>query len=187
MTLRKLTLASVTAAALTLPLVASADSDLALGAAGTTAAQAQLNFQIVIPTFVYFQVGTAGAGNVDTVNFDLVAANEEPGSTNPVAGAAGSGAVGVTLRTNAASIRISASSTNLDDGLGNLIPIAEVTAADGGTITVPDFGTDTGLLAPAGVSSSDTWTFTYDNTNVYPAGTYGAAGTGIVTYTAADF
>lgn len=186
MTLRKLTLASVTAAALSLPLIASADSDLGLGAPTSTSANADLDFQIVIPSFIYFQVGSGG-NTVDLVNFDLGLAVEEPGSTNSVAGNAGSGVIGVDLRSNAASVQITATGGALNDGGANNIPLTEISVAAGGTIPAPDFGASTGFFPVLGGVLSDTWTFTYDNNNVYPPGTYGGAGTGTVTYTAADF
>lgn len=183
MTLRKLIVASAAATAMSAPMLASAESDLSVAAAGSASAQANLDFQIIIPSFIFFQVGSPGV-TIDLVTFDVLTANEEPGSGNAVLG---SSAISVDLRTNAANVRIAATGGNMDDGSGNLIPLTDITATAGGTIPVPDFGADTGLFAPVGGILNDTWNFSYDNTAVVPAGTYGgAANGGRVTYTATD-
>ena len=76
MNLRKLALASLFTAVAGIPAVTMADSDLGVGPAAT--ATADLNFSIVIPQFVYFQVGASAVpGNLDTVAFNLGAV--EPG------------------------------------------------------------------------------------------------------------
>lgn len=183
MTLRKLMVASAAATTLCAPMLATAESDLSVAAAGSASAQANLDFQIIIPSFIFFQVGSPGT-TIDLVTFDLVTALEEPGSTNPVPG---SSTISVDLRTNASQVRIAASGGDMDDGSGNLIALTDITATAGGTIPVPDFGADTGLFAPVGGVLNDTWSYSYDNTAVVPAGTYGgAANGGRVTYTATD-
>ena len=174
MTIRQLTAVSLVAACL--PAAAIADSETSFGGAGTTAS-ADLGFEIIIPSFIYFQVGAPAPGSVDTVQFDLSAL--EPGSGTDVL--ATGGAVDVALRTNAANTNIVAdiSAGPPDDGGGNTIPFAEILPSDGGTITVPTFGGPAiGFVGP--VNATDTWTFTYDNAGVYTAGTY----TTTVTYTA---
>ncbi len=178
MKLNKLLVVATIGAAFALPQVVTADSQLSIGGAGTTA-QANLDFQIIIPDFVFFQVGTAAS--VDRVDFDL--AGTLPGSGGPFAatGGVGDGADGdltVNLITNAASVSIAATGGNLVSG-GDTIPFADITATDTGTISVPDFGTTISPFNPGGFSLTDTWTYTYDNASVYAAGTYA----GTVTYT----
>ena len=186
MTVRKLLLTSVTAAAMAVPAVVLADSDLQIGGTGTQA-QAQLPFRITIGDFVFFRVGTLGNGNVDRVDFDLATAGVESGSGGPFTanGGTGDGAYGaltVQLRSNATNIEIAASGGNLVglNTAGNL-PFADITAADGGTIPVPDFGA-TQNLNTGPYNLTDTWSYTYDNTNVYVPDEYN--GTVIYTVTA---
>lgn len=193
MTLRKLMLTSVTAAAMSAPMLATAESDLAFGAAGATTATVNLDFQIVIPSFIFFQVGAFGAGNIDLVDFNLQTAAETPGSGTGV-GRTNGGGVPVVLSTNATNVRVAASGAGValteTGGGADVIPLAEITGVStgGGAIPVPDFGTDTGLAVAGGIGVTDTWTFTYDNINVYAAGTYGSStNNGRVIYTAADF
>jgi hypothetical protein len=175
---RKL-LVSAIATLVAAPTLVSADSDFAIGGAGTNAS-ANLDFQIVIPEFVFFRVGTAGS--VDRVDFDLVTAATQPG-TGPVnaTGGVGDGADGdldVEIITNATGLTIGATGGDLSSG-SNLIPFTDITAADGGDIPVPAFGT-VGVAVP-GVPGTlnDTWSYTYNNDTVYPPGTYA----GTVTYT----
>jgi hypothetical protein len=193
MTLRKLMVASAAATAVALPLLASAESNLDIAAPTTASASARLDFQIVIPNFIFFQVGPGGVGNIGVVNFDLGTDNVQPGAGGaPMPGTAGSGAVAVTLITNAANVRIAA---NNGDNAGVLaeigggadtIPLADITATNPGAITVPAFNTDTGLTIGGG-SLADTWNFSYANTALVAAGTYGGNGFGgRVTYTATD-
>ena len=187
MTLRKLMLSTVAATAVSTPVIATADSDLSIALAGSASAQANLDFAITIPSFIFFQVGSPGS-TIDSVSFDLLTANEEPGSTNPVAG---SSTVSVALRTNATNVRIAASGGNMTDTLGGAgsIPLTDITPSSAASdIPVPDFGADTGLIAPSGFNLSDTWSFSYDNTTVVPAGVYGTdTNGGRVTYTVTDF
>jgi hypothetical protein len=178
---RKL-LASVIAALVGAPMLVSADSDVSVGPAGTQAA-ASLDFQIVIPDFVYFQVGTPGAGNVDLVDFDLLTAAIEPGTLPvPATGGTGDGADGdltVVLITNVANVTIQANGGNLTSG-GDTIPFSEISATDSGAITVPAFGGGSVNVATAGPSIlNDTWTFEYQNDVVFVPGSY----TGTATYT----
>lgn len=175
MKLNKLVTASLMAAAVSIPQFAAADSQLAFGNAGTTAA-ASLDFRIIIPDFVYFQVGDAT--NIDEIEYNLGTTEPGSGSFAATGGTtATNGQVDVTLITNAASVSIGATAGNLTSGSDN-IPFTDITAADTGTITVPDFGATT-TVTPGSFSLSDTWSYQYDNDTVYNAGDY----TGQVTYT----
>ena len=176
----KLVASTIATALIAAPSLTVADSQLSIGGAGTTA-QANLDFRIVIPSFVYFQIGSAGS--IDRVDYDLSAGPVQPGSGGPISATGGvadgaDGALTVSLATNAASVSITATGGNLTSG-ADTIPFADITAIDTGTIPVPDFGTTFSPFAPGGFSLSDTWTYTYDNTSVYNAGTYN----GQVTYT----
>jgi len=180
MKLNKLITASLLAAAVAAPQMAAADSQLAFGGVGTTA-QGHLDFRIIIPNFVFFQVGSAGA-TIDRVEYDLTGL--QPGANGPFAATGGAGdgadgAVTVRLITNAANVSIAATGGNLTSG-GDNIPFTDITAADGGTITVPDFGA-TVNVAPGSFSLTDTWTYTYDDSTVYNAGTYDGQATYTVT------
>jgi hypothetical protein len=138
-------------------------------------AAADLNFSIVIPQFVYFQVGASAApGTLDTVSFNLAGA--ESGSGTNVAD--GNGPVDVVLRSNA-QVTISAQALA---GSGPLAPGSTeiLTSASNASIPLPAFGASAApVLGP--INATGTWTFAYDNTNVYAAGNY----TDTVTYTAA--
>ena len=169
---------------------ANAESNSATGA-GPQSAAVNLDFQIVIPRFVYFRVGTVGAGNIDTINFNPTPTEvTTPGAvTAGTGGDVGGGAVNVDLISNGGNITI----TPTNDGLGfglrdgvNNISYAQIITGDGGTISAPtlsDAGGTPVTLVSAGVTVvSDVWTYTYTNPATPPVpGTY----TGRVTYTAA--
>ncbi len=171
---------SMLAAAVVVPQMATADSQLAFGGMGTTAT-ANLDFRIVIPNFLFFQIGTAGS--IDRVDYNLGAT--QPGSGGPFSATGGvgdgnDGALTVNLITNAANVSIAASGGNLTSG-GDNLPFTDITATDTGTITVPDFGATVSPVATGTFSLTDTWTYTYDNSTVYPAGTYNGTATYTVT------
>ena len=179
MKLTKLLLTMMVSGSLALPQMGAADSQLSFGGAGTTAA-ANLDFQIIIPNFVFFQVGTLGS--VDQVEYDM-SLGPQPGSGGPIAanGGIGDGADGsltVNLATNATNVSIGATGGTLAGATAN-IPFAEITASGTGTIPVPDFGATISPFAPGLLALTDTWSYTYDNTAIYPADTY----TGTVIYT----
>lgn len=177
MNLRKLVLASAIAAAIGAPATVVADSETSYGGVGTQA-QASVDFQIVIEDFVYFQVGTAGNGTVDQVDFSLIGLESGDSNAVPQTGPA----LNVVLRSNTDNVSVAASGGNLTGGvlLGN-IPFTQITASNAGgatPIAVPDFGATLNL--PAGpYDLADTWSYSYDNTAVYARDTY----TGTVTYT----
>jgi hypothetical protein len=175
MKLRKLALASLLTAGAGIPAVTQADSDFDIGAGAV--ASADLDFTVVIPEFVYFQVGAAAPGTVDEVLFDLDAGGVESGDGTNVA--AFGGPVTVVLRSNA-DVTISASALVAATG-----PLAtgstEILAVstDPVDLPVPAFG----AAAPAvtgPTNATGSWTFTYDNVGVYAPGLY----TDTVTYTA---
>jgi hypothetical protein len=176
MNLRKLALASLLTAGAGIPAVTMADSDLGIGAGAS--ATVDLNFSVVIPQFVYFQVGAvATPGSLDTVLFDLAVAGIEAGVGTDVADT--NSPVPVVLRSNAATVTISAQALA---GTGPLaVGSTEISASSSSaSIPVPAFGASAAAVAGP-VNASGNWIFTYDNANVYAAGTYNDT----VTYTAA--
>ena len=193
MTLRKLMVASAAATAMSAPMLATAESDLSVAAAGSASAQANLDFVVVIPSFIFFQVGTAGA-TIDSMTFDLATAGVEPG----IGGAGVDGessyapatnTIDITLRTNASNVRIAATGGSMTSATTtDSIPLTDINVTPGGTIPVPTFGGDTGLFG-GGLPGTlnDTWAFNYANTAIVEGGIYGgAANGGRVTYTATD-
>ena len=172
---------------------ANADSDFAIGSPAT--ASVDLDFQIVIPNFIYFRVGTAVAGTVDTITFTPTAAEVATGAITAGAGGdAGAGAVNVDVISNGGNITITEANNGggngLYDGIANYISYAQINTGSG-AIPAPalsngPIGNTTTILS--GVTNlSDVWTYTYTNPATPPAeGTYGGlANGGRVTYTAA--
>ena len=164
-----------------------AESSFAIGSPAI--ASVNLDFQIVIPRFIYFRVGTVGS--VDTINFAPTPTDVYTGTT--IGGTGGDaifpGAVNVDVISNGGDITIN--TTNDGGGVGlngpGILSYSQIHTGDTGNITAPDL-TDGGAVAPvvitpaAGVTNlSDIWTYTYENPATPPAaGTY----TGQVTYAA---
>lgn len=194
-----LTTLLLTAGCLPGTLLAESASD---SGATPLSAAANLDFQINIPGILRFRVGTDG-GAIDLVQFSPTAANL--GDNTDIAGTGGNltgGEVTVDLFSNAGQITItptnnSVGSAGLDNGLGDIISYDEIitTSSDAAILPVPDL-TDAGGTASLPPPTSglrvtnlaESWTYTYDNTAVYPEGTYGGVNTqgGRVTYTAAS-
>lgn len=171
---------------------AQADSSFVTGA-GAITATTNLDFRIIIPKFIRFQVGSAGA-TVDLVEFSVPAANV--GNATPVARTNG-GVVPVLLQGNGGNISLVGTTTGAG-GLTNgseFISYAEITSsssnaqlnaptlvdnAASATVTVtPNVGASV-------VNRTADWTFVYDNSNIVAAGTYGGVNVnnGRVVYTA---
>lgn len=163
---------------------AVAESDFQTGN-GSLAANADLNFRVVIPRFISFRVGSTGS-TVDLVQFDVPAANV--GDSSPISRSnAGGAPIQVRLLSNVGNINLSAtgSGAGLTDGT-NTIPWSEITgtSSDNANFPVPAIGAAaTTLNAPASgvINRTADWTFQYANTTVVGAGQYD----GTVTYTAA--
>ena len=172
---------------------------MAQSASDTTApfsAEANLDFQIDIPGVLNFRVGTAG-GAVDRITFNVPAANL--GDNSDIVGTGGdltNGVVTVDLLSNAGEVTITPTYLNPGTGLSNgtqniaydeiltvtnnpALPAPVLSNAGGNAVTLTETDGVTDLQAQ--------WTYTYDNTSVYEAGTYGGINTGgsRVTYTAA--
>lgn len=169
-------------------------TDVATGAAagsGGAGAAVDLNFNITIPEFILFQVGTG----TQTISFAPSATDVANGTTGTTGtgGDAGAGAVNVRLISNAGTVQIKESNNGTGTGLtngANNISYAQIKTAETGAggITPPalsDSGVNASTVTPSSGSvtaKSTVWTYTYDNPALPPApGTY----TGTVTYTAA--
>ena len=182
---------------------AKAETSVATGAAassGGAGASVNLDFEIIIPQFIVFRVGSAAA--IDTIQFSPTAADVAAGTagTAGTGGDLGNGVVTVSLLSNAGAITITPSNNSGGSGLGNgsgdFISYAQIITANTGADPIPpptlsDAGGTASPVAPnIGVNVTDLttqWTYTYNNPATPPSpGTYGgAANGGRVTYTAA--
>jgi hypothetical protein len=190
LTLKKVVLAAALAAA---PVVASAESDLATGG-GALTATARLDFRIIIPRFLYLAVGTnttlADNATVDRVEWAATVANLGTGALAPTSATGLGHPVPVRLIGNGGAIGLTSTTTTagLTNGLGDTISWTTITATGTGGITHPNpvvSGTSasSAIAATSGTKVTDrtgTWTFSYSNAAIVPAGTYN----GTVTYTA---
>jgi len=178
------------AAALAVPFAVQAESNVTTGAAPASLnATARVNFSILIPRFIFLQVGTgtllAANATIDTIDFQP--ALTVVGNNTPVAATAGSGNLGnggVTVRIigNAGNVTLAATGpANLTSG-GNNIPWTQISTAITGGATHPTInGASATFTAASGVVNvNGTWIYSYLNATTPAAGTY----TGQVTYTA---
>jgi hypothetical protein len=188
---KHLFLKSALALALATPLLASAESQLTIGAGS---AAANLDFRVVVPRVLFLAVGTGAASladnaTIDTVTFDY--------TTNPAA--VGTGAAAGSITGNVVPVRvlgnngvIALASTNTGDlgnGAGDTIPWSQITAVSSDATNF-DSPAPSGASVNLGLSSGTritsrtaNWTFSYANTEVVAPGTYGTTN-GRVTYTA---
>lgn len=182
-----LILKSALALALATPLLASAESDLTIGAG---AAAAKLNFRVIIPRVLFLAVGTGSTGfadntTVDTLTFDYstAAAAATLGNSTP------SSAQNVNVRVLGNNGQIAIAATGTGTGLvgaaaTDVIPWSEITAtsSDATNFNVPAVGGSANpvLNGTKVTSRTATWNYAYANTTTPAAGTY----TGTVTYTA---
>lgn len=197
----KFAFAAVAAAALAFASQSAlAESDVNTAAGPNSTATARLDFQIVIPRVLFLQVGT-GTTFADNTAIDLVSFNVPAGAIGNgvnVAGTGGNltgGAVTVRVFGNNGNIGLTASTNGpLGNGAGDTIPWSEIlvtptapaTPATGFLATAiphpaipagPGTGAATTLTATNKVVRQEgVWTFAYNNTAAYAAGTYGGAG-----------
>lgn len=171
----------------------------ATDAAAPWSASVTLIHQITYPRFLRFRMGTVGAG-ISLTNCDLSAqaANLGNGTDLGCAGGdLGGGTSTVEVKSNAGQIRLTATTTGALISGANTIPFSEIkTTTNNANLPAP-------LLPAAGGTSGSVnvvlsagivtnrianWTYTFDNTAVYRAGTYGGVNVnnGRVTYTASS-
>ncbi len=197
----KLVSAGVLAATAAAFVPQAAFAETVVDTASPFSAAPRIDFRIIIPGFLRFRVGTAGA-TIDQITFDMTSTPGAVGDSTTVAGtggdAAGTGA-NVLVQANNGQVTITETNSSATLGLGTGTP------ADGyisyGQITtlstdVPNFPSPTlsnaggGTSAPllnAGKVTNRTavWNYTYSNATIPSAGTYGgSANGGRVTYTA---
>lgn len=185
-----------------LPAAAHAESKFVTGTASPLTASANLDFTITIPKFVYVRIGTgsnmANGTTVDGLVYNVPAANVGDGTS--ISGTGGDltgGQVTARVMGNNGTVAFSSTTTGpLSNGAGDTISwsqIAVATATNTSTtaLTHPTLvdgsSTSVNLTPTSGtkVTSLDAkWTFSYKNTNVVAAGTYGGINTngGRVTY-----
>jgi len=183
-TIRGLALSGVAALGLIAMTPAMAESDFQTGA--NPSASASVDFQINVPRFISFQVGSNGA-TIDEVVFNVPAANIGDGSD---IAAASNGTLAVSLLGNVGTISLTATTSAALSNGAETISWAEIlTSSSDAALNVPaivDAATGGALNIAANVGASVVnrnadWTFDYSNTDVVGAGTY----TGTVTFTAA--
>jgi hypothetical protein len=192
-------------AALALPIVATAASTVATGA-GSLTASATVDFEVVIPQFLYLRVGTGSlytTGALTTVaTTDLITFNVAAGTVGngtAVAGTGGdllNGVETAAILGNGGNVTLTANATGaLSDGVGDTIPYTQITTTAAAytagytTLAAPALsnGTTTETVTATGkiVQADAKWTYSYANTVAAPSGTYGGAtNNGPVTYTA---
>ena len=200
--MRKIAMTALVAAALVATAgTARAESFFVTGA-GALSAPTHLDFQIVVPKVLYLRVGTGStlATNpaIDQITFTVPAANV--GDSTVIAGTGGDltgGVVTARVIANSGTVTFTTATPNqLLRATGTeLISYSQIklvvgTNTTGTALTPPamtDNSTTSTTIAPtANVVNQDAkWTFTYLNTTVPAAGTYGgSANQGRVTYTA---
>ena len=196
-----------------LPMLALAESNTTSPAATNATAVGRLDFTVVVPSVLFLRIGTGGAVGVagaviDGLTFTVPATNI--GDSTVITGTGGdltNGAVTVRVFSNFGSnVTLNSSVTAPLTSGTDTIPWSQITvvatalgAATAGftnaAITHPAFsattgaGTATTLTAASRlVRQEGKWTFSYSNTAVVPAGTYGntSARNGRVIYTAAQ-
>lgn len=191
------------AALLAAPFLVQAESNFVTGN-GALTANARLDFRITVPRVLYLSVGqsslAANNATVDLIDFDVPAA--QVGDGTAVAATAGSGDLGngtVTARLigNGGPITLVSQANNgaLSNGSGASISFSAITTTVASlTSSTPlshppltDTGTSSVTLTPTAgnvIVRDARWTYSYSNTAVVPAGTYGGTNAGRVTYTA---
>ena len=194
------------AAALALPLMASAESNVSTSVTGVgpLSAAARVNFSIVVAKTLYLRVGTGSAYTTptyaanpqqDTITFTPAIA--ALGNSTPVAGTGGEAAASAetaAVVSNGGTVTLTANTGGaLKDANGDAINYTEIktTAAATGSgfttllnaPTLANGASSTNVVltpTPAkGVIQADAvWTYAYANTAVVAPGTYGAVTAG---------
>ncbi|TPG46576.1 hypothetical protein EAH76_23400 [Sphingomonas glacialis] len=185
-----------------LPSVANAESKFVTGTATPLTATANLDFTITIPKFVYLRVGTgtnaATSATMDNLMFTVPAANIGDGTA--IAGTGGDltgGQVTARVMGNNGAIAFSSTTTGaLGNGAGDTISWTQMNVAVASNTSATALshpglvdGSTTSINLPTTSGTKVTnldakWTFSYKNTAIVAAGTYGGINTnnGRVTY-----
>ena len=181
------------ALSLAVPAAARAESSTVSGGANLSTT-AHVDFSIIIPRVLFLRIGALGAG-IDAIVFTVPAANV--GNGTPVAGTGGDltlGQVTAVVQANGnANVQLKADATGaLTNASGDTINYSQInTASNNGSLPAPVLnnatsGTITVNAVGKIVNQSAVWTYSYLNSAVVPAGTYGStvALNGRITYTA---
>jgi hypothetical protein len=183
------------------PMLASAESNVSTGTGTPLTTTAHVDFSVVVPKFVSLQVGTAGSG-IDGITFTVPGLTV--GNGTAVAGVGGDqtgGVVTAILKGNNGNITLtSVTGGALSDGAaGDTLSFTQISTTAGvRTAALPVLqppplgdgvagtGTVTVTATNKIVNSDAKWTFSYLNTAIPAAGTYGGVNTNNsrVTYTA---
>jgi hypothetical protein len=188
--LNKAALAAAVATAVALPMGVHAESNVTTGAApASLSATARVNFSVLIPRFIFLQVGTgtllAANATIDSIDFTPAVAVVGNGTSVPAtagSGNLGNGSVTVRIIGNAGNVSLAATGpANLTSG-SNTIPWTQISTAITGGATHPTInGANATFTAASGVVNiNGTWVYSYVNSVTPAAGTY----TGQVLYTA---
>ncbi len=181
---------------------AHAESNFQTGT-GALTATTHLDFQIVIPKILYLRVGTgtnlATNGSINALTFTVPAASVGTGAAIASTGGDLASGAAVTARViaNSGTVTVTTTTPNMiKDVAGDTISYGQIALAVSGLTTGTSFtpavmsngAVTTTTIAPTSnvVNQDATWTYTYKNQNVVPAGTYGGVNTNNsrVTYTA---
>lgn len=163
------------AVVLALPLAAQAES--AIDTTSPYSAAANVNFRVVIPGYVFLQVGTGtlldNNSTIDRLTFSPTLAEVGNGPIAGTGGNAGPSGLLVDVRGNVGALSLGVTSiTALSNG-STTIPWTQIVAtAAGGAPTPPVIGTPTSLGAGPVISAQGQWNYQYANTSVQPVGTY---------------
>lgn len=163
---------------------------------------AGIDLEVVVPDVIRFQLGNAAAtpniqwdysGSFSTLGDSVTTAASAGGTTdNAISGTPGDGVIEVLLKsTNAGQVNLTLA-VNDAGGIKATSPNAAAPTFDdfsvvtGGTIghpAIPSTPSTSGavILGIGLLDLTDTWTFSYANTKLLPAGTYA----GTITYTVA--
>lgn len=179
-----------------------AQAETVLDVATPFSAGPRIDFRIIIPAFLRFRVGTAGA-TVDQITFDMTAIPGNVGNSTPVAGTGGDALLGtganVVVQGNNGQITITETNNSATLGLGTGVPAdgfinySQITTTPSDPVNFPaptlsNATSNTALpVLNAGrvTDRTATWSYAYLNTTTPSAGTYGTvANGGQVTYTA---
>ena len=183
-------------AALTLPMLTFAESNVQTGAAtAAPGATAHVDFSIVIPKILYLRVGNGSSYTtgvlssnpaVDLITFSPTAA--QLGNGTAIAGTGGDLTGGVetaAVVSNSGNVTLNATATGaLSDGAGDTIPFTQITTAattltSATALPAPVLTNATSanvvLTAPASkvIVQDAKWTYSYANSASVPSGTYG--------------
>ena len=187
----------VLAATLVTPFAVRAESTTATAAAPTAlATSARVDFSIVIPRILFLRVGSTGV-TIDPITFNVAAAVVGNGVAQGGGGGnLGGGAVTAIVQGNAGNATLTVSTLGALQTVGGTINYTEIVttptalAGFGTLLNAPALANGAGgtvALTAVGniVNSGATWTYTYANSTVPVAGTYGGvnAQNSRVTYT----